>query len=101
MAGKDVIGRLLYQAVVHSRPIVFLLAAAGMLALFALPALDRKNFFDENALLVGSATPNIGHASFPLCCRGLQAHAAWAFEDSTKAVFGRTLLLSAGRLCAA
>ena len=63
MAGKDIIGQLLFQAVVHAKPICALLVAAGMLGLFVLPLAERKNFFDENAMLVGSATSNIGCAA--------------------------------------
>lgn len=60
MAGKDLIGQLLYKAVLHAKPICSLLVAAGMLGLLLLPLTERNNFFDENAMLVGSATPNIG-----------------------------------------
>ena len=63
MAGKDVLGKLLYLAVVHARPIVFLLVAAGYMALGLLPLAERQSFFDENALLVGSASPTVECAS--------------------------------------
>lgn len=59
MAGKDVIGLALYKAVIHARPIVFILVLAGFIGLLALPLFARKNFFDENALLVGSADTQI------------------------------------------
>jgi hypothetical protein len=62
MAGKDVIGKLLYLAVVHAQPIVSCLVAVGLIALAVLPLAERRNFFDENALLVGSARPNAGCA---------------------------------------
>lgn len=62
MAGKDIIGLVLYKAAIHARPIVFLLVLAGFLGLLALPLLSRRNFFDENALLVGSADTQIRYA---------------------------------------
>ena len=62
MAGKDVLGLLLYKAVLHSKTIVALFVTAGLLALLVLPAAERNNFFDENALLVGTASQKIGCA---------------------------------------
>jgi hypothetical protein len=55
MSGKDLLGKALYQGVVNARKLVFLLSIAGLLALLVLPLVSKKTFFDENALLVGSA----------------------------------------------
>lgn len=59
MSGKDLLGKALYQGVVNARKLVFLLAIAGLSALLALPMTSKKTFFDENALLVGSAETKI------------------------------------------
>lgn len=62
MAGKDIVGHLLYLLAVQARPFVALLALAGLSGFIVLPLAERKNFFDENALLVGSARPKAGCA---------------------------------------
>ena len=56
---KKPLVRLLEAVVAKADAISYVLLVAGVLGCFALPALERSNNFDENALLAGSAHPTI------------------------------------------
>lgn len=59
MSGKQLVRKLLVHAVQHARSVASALIFAGYVGFFLLPLATRKNFFDENSLLVTNSVPGI------------------------------------------
>jgi hypothetical protein len=56
-SSKKPLLKLLDLVVTNGTPVFWLLATLGILGFLGVPLLERKNHFDENALLAGSHNP--------------------------------------------
>jgi hypothetical protein len=65
-SSKKPLLRLLDLVVTHGNGVFWLLATLGILGFVAVPLLERKNHFDENALLAGSHNPTFRWVAPPV-----------------------------------